>query len=101
MGEGQKAYGVRHRAAVGGPCQRQTVVCGWDIQTRQEAICSTAVHSCLHQERRPHQTSSLRICPVVRETWEGLQKGNIIAVNINQTLIKIITYHMFCIVFIL
>lgn len=42
----------------------------------------------LHQERRTHQTSSIRICPDVRETWERLQKGNLIAVNINQTLIK-------------
>lgn len=75
-----------HRAAVGGPCQRQTVVCRWDLQTRQEAICSTDVHSCLHQKRRPHQTSSLRICPDVRETWEGLQKGHLIAVF--QTIVK-------------
>lgn len=101
MGEGQEAYGVRHRAAVGGPCQRQTVVCEWNIQASQEAICSTVVYSRLHQERRTHQTSSIRICPDVRETWERLQKGNLIAVNINQTLIKNIMYHMFCIVFIL
>lgn len=62
------------------------MVWGLSIQTRKEAICTTAVHSCLHQERKPHQASSLNICPDVRKTWKGLQKGNLIAISINETL---------------
>lgn len=60
------------------------LVCGWGIQTRKEAICTTAVHSYLHQERKPHQASSLNMCPDVRKTWKGLQKGNLIAISINE-----------------
>lgn len=40
----------------------------------------------IHQERKPHQASSLNMCPDVRKTWKGLQKGNLIAISINENL---------------
>lgn len=76
------------------------LVCGWGIQTRKEAICTTAVHSCLHQERTPHQASSLNICPDVRKTWKGLQKDNLIAISINETLKYYVPHVLLCFHFI-
>lgn len=76
------------------------MVWGLSIQTRKEAICTTAVHSCLHQERKPHQASSLNICPDVRKTWKGLQKGNLIAISINETLKYYVPHVLFCFDFI-
>lgn len=76
------------------------MVWGLSIQTRKEAICTTAVFSCLHQERKPHQASSLNICPDVRKTWKGLQKGNLIAISINETLKYYVPHVLFCFDFI-
>lgn len=76
------------------------MVWGLSIQTRKEAICTTAVHSCLHQERKPHQASSLNICPDVRKTWKGLQKGNLIAISINETLKYYVPHVLLCFHFI-
>lgn len=76
------------------------MVWGLSIQTRKEAICTTAVHSCLHQERKPHQASSLNICPDVRKTWKGIQKGNLIAISINETLKYYVPHVLLCFHFI-